>query len=183
MSEEKLYCSKCKQMKPVSEFGINRTKKSGRQSYCKECSAKASKEIAIRKKNGEVLKLGRPSVFTPETIEEIKEYRKAGFTYSEISKIVNIKESTIRTYFCQNHITTKNETGKDTTPVHEDKPVINSTVSVMPPKADTSSKPTLKDFQARDMIKYLYNLGYRIEDNKLVCYVKQTVNVKDIINA
>ena len=34
----------------------------------------------------------------------------------------------------------------------------------------------------REMIKKLYDMGYRIEENKLVCYVKQTVNVKDIIN-
>lgn len=41
---------------------------------------------------------------------------------------------------------------------------------------------TLDDFSPRDIIKHLYKLGYRIEDNKLVCYVKQQVNVKDIIN-
>lgn len=42
---------------------------------------------------------------------------------------------------------------------------------------------TLKDFSPREIIKYLYDLGYRIEDGKLVCFVKQTVNLKDIINA
>ena len=41
---------------------------------------------------------------------------------------------------------------------------------------------TLKDFKERDMIKYLYDRGYRIEDNRLVCYVKQTVKLNDIIN-
>ena len=34
----------------------------------------------------------------------------------------------------------------------------------------------------REMIKKLYDLGYRIENNRLVCYVKQSVNLKDIIN-
>ena len=33
----------------------------------------------------------------------------------------------------------------------------------------------------REMIKSLYDLGYRIEDNKLVCYVRQQVNIKDIL--
>lgn len=42
---------------------------------------------------------------------------------------------------------------------------------------------TLNDFPPRDIIKHLYNLGYRIEDGKLVCYVRQNVNVKDIINS
>ena len=33
----------------------------------------------------------------------------------------------------------------------------------------------------REMIAALYGLGYRIENNQLVCYQKITVNVKDII--
>ena len=32
------------------------------------------------------------------------------------------------------------------------------------------------------MIKYLYDRGYRIEDNTLVCLVKQKVKLQDIIN-
>lgn len=40
---------------------------------------------------------------------------------------------------------------------------------------------TLDDFTARDMIRHLYKLGYRI-DGTLYCLVKQSVNVKDIIN-
>lgn len=34
----------------------------------------------------------------------------------------------------------------------------------------------------REMIKSLYDLGYRIENNQLVCYVRQTVNMKDILS-
>lgn len=34
----------------------------------------------------------------------------------------------------------------------------------------------------RDMIKYLYSLGYRIKNNELVVLVEQKVNLKDIIN-
>lgn len=33
----------------------------------------------------------------------------------------------------------------------------------------------------RDMIKALYDMGYRIENNQLVCYVKQVVKVSDIV--
>ena len=39
----------------------------------------------------------------------------------------------------------------------------------------------LREMTPREMIKKLYDIGYRIEDNQLVCYVKQPVNVKDII--
>lgn len=46
-----------------------------------------------------------------------------------------------------------------------------------------NKKPaSLDDFAPRDIIKHLYNLGYRIEDNGLVCYVKQKVLLKDILN-
>ena len=34
----------------------------------------------------------------------------------------------------------------------------------------------------RDMIKALYDAGYRIEDNQVVCYVRQVVKIGDIVN-
>jgi len=50
------------------------------------------------------------------------------------------------------------------------------------PQAEKQKSPSLDDFAPRDIIKHLYNLGYRIEDNGLVCYVKQKVLLKDILN-
>ena len=44
------------------------------------------------------------------------------------------------------------------------------------------SKKSLSDYTPREMIKHLYNLGYRIENNGLVCIQKVSVNIKDIIN-
>lgn len=41
--------------------------------------------------------------------------------------------------------------------------------------------PKLEDFSPREMIKHLYNLGYRIEDNRLVLVRKDYVNIKSII--
>jgi len=38
-----------------------------------------------------------------------------------------------------------------------------------------------KEMSPREMIKRLYDMGYRIEDNQLVCYVKKTVKIQDII--
>ena len=49
------------------------------------------------------------------------------------------------------------------------------------PKVEIVEK-TLSDFSPRDIIRHLYNLGYRIENNSLVCYTKQIVNIKDVIN-
>ena len=44
------------------------------------------------------------------------------------------------------------------------------------------SKKSLGDYTPREMIKHLYNLGYRIENNEIVCIQKVKVNIKDIIN-
>ena len=44
-------------------------------------------------------------------------------------------------------------------------------------------RPVLQqnELTPREMIKKLYDMGYRIENNKLVCYVKQVVNIQDVI--
>lgn len=44
------------------------------------------------------------------------------------------------------------------------------------------SQKSLSDYTPREMIKHLYNLGYRIENNEIVCIQKVKVNIKDIIN-
>ena len=42
-------------------------------------------------------------------------------------------------------------------------------------------KAMLSDFSPREIIKYLYNLGYRIEDNQIVFYQRQVVNIKSVL--
>lgn len=49
-------------------------------------------------------------------------------------------------------------------------------------KTVTAETKTEKEMTPRDMIKSLYNMGYRIENNQLVCYTKQIVKLSDIIN-
>lgn len=51
------------------------------------------------------------------------------------------------------------------------------------PVAPSVQKPaSLSDFTPREIIKYMHGLGYRIENNQLVYYSKQVVNLKDVIN-
>ena len=51
------------------------------------------------------------------------------------------------------------------------------------PVAPLVQKPaSLSDFTPREIIKHMYKLGYRIENNQHVCIVKQVVNLKDVIN-
>ena len=52
-------------------------------------------------------------------------------------------------------------------------------VTVLPVR---QREKTLSDFSPRDMIKHLYGLGYRIENNQLVCIVRQVVKISDILN-
>lgn len=54
----------------------------------------------------------------------------------------------------------------------------NFTKSIIAPKPVVEKTATLSP---REMIKALYDQGYRIENNSLVCYVRTPVNVKDII--
>lgn len=142
--------------------------------------------------------MGRPALFNQKTIEELLDYRKSGFTFREMAEITGHNEKSIKNWFYRNyslderkemvklsprlsnHVIKKGN--KTETPVEQ---IVNEMIqsSQIKPVQPQQKEKTLKDFQARDMIKYLYDLGYRIEDNKLVCYVKQTVNVKDIINA
>ena len=175
-NDDLIYCGHCKQFKPASEFSRNKTKKSGRQSYCKECSNELVRQHYEKKRTTkpvEVLTITKPLSFSDATIAEMKEYKEAGFTDKEIAEYVGLTESQVRDYF---RFFCEDDKPQEKT---ETKSINNSTS--MPPKNNTSGKVTLDSFQARDLIKHLYNLGYRIEDNKLVCYVKTAVNVKDII--
>lgn len=65
------------------------------------------------------------------------------------------------------------------------KQVIEKTnqINEKPMTTQSTKEKSLNDFMPREIIKHLYNLGYRIEDGKLVCYVRHNVNVKDIINS
>lgn len=41
---------------------------------------------------------------------------------------------------------------------------------------------TLDDFTPREIIRHLYNLGYRIEDGELVVIEKKKVNIKSVLS-
>jgi hypothetical protein len=54
VTEEKTtkQCSKCKEFKPMDDFGVNKQTKDGRSWYCKKCNAKRTREN-WKKKHGE----------------------------------------------------------------------------------------------------------------------------------
>ena len=61
----------------------------------------------------------------------------------------------------------------------EDQVVKVPTQNIATPPSQTSK--TVK-MEPREMIKALYDMGYRIENNQLVCHVRQVVKLQDIIN-
>lgn len=60
-------------------------------------------------------------------------------------------------------------------------PVHAAPVVAEAPKKEYVQTKTLDDFSSRDMIKKLYDRGYRIEEGKLVCYIKKPVQIDEIL--
>ena len=137
--------------------------------------------------------MARYPFWTDKEISELKGYLRDGLTQTEIAELMGRSFNSI-TKYCQKHglgsCKMKQKFPADVqAKIDKVKEMPETSQNSLPknwnsftPSAPAKEK-TLKDFQARDMIKYLYDLGYRIEEGKLVCYVKQAVNVKDIINA
>lgn len=58
---------------------------------------------------------------------------------------------------------------------------VRTMTNEMAPEAPVAKK-TLDDFSPREMIKYLYERGYRIVDGKLYQITKTEIKIKDIIS-
>ena len=141
--------------------------------------------------------MARYPLWTNTEESELKSYLKDGFSYDEIAELMGRTKISVSNYakrrgwgIRQNKQKFPADVQKKIDAIKEQPSVSDSTSDSSKPKqwnTFTPSAPvkekTLKDFPPRDMIKYLYDMGYRIEDNKLVCLVKQVVNLKDIINA
>ena len=131
---------------------------------------------------------------TEKTAEEILEYRRADFTIKDIASFVGLSHSCVNSWL-NRHLpederralalnSIKQNKGNEAT-VHSHDEIARITggetsagrnskecpVVKEEAKAPVREK-TLKDFQARDMIKHLYGMGYRIENNQLICLVK-----------
>ena len=141
--------------------------------------------------------MARYPFWTKEEEAELRGYLKDGFSYEEIAEFMGRTKMSVSNHAKQKGWGVKQNKQKFPADVQKKIDAVKEQPSVSDSTCDkskskqwntfTPSAPvkekTLKDFQPRDMIKYLYNLGYRIEDGKLVCLVKQVVNLKDIVNA
>ena len=90
--------------------------------------------------------------------------RERGVTCREIAATLNIPYGTLSAAFFRR----REKAGKS------EKPGTTPTAAV--------KEKTLDDFKPREMIKHLYKLGYRIENNGLYVITRQQVKLGDIIN-
>lgn len=145
--------------------------------------------------------MSRGKEFTTTEINEIRSLLKDGLTYAEVGELTGRSKKSIENLAQRQGWTKgrlKNEPDTDQEPawneilkaqeVKQEEPVLEMTVEeVVEEKAtpfvkvEPVKEKTLNDYPARELIKNLYDRGYRIENGKLICIVHQVVNINDII--
>lgn len=103
--------------------------------------------------------------FTQEELAQVIKLREDGATSGEIATKLGVEPRRIHDLLFR---LKRKETIQPT------EAPINKVIPAKPEK-------TLNDFQPRDMIKYLYNLGYRIDNEGLYVITKQRVNLQSVI--
>lgn len=129
--------------------------------------------------------MARGKDYTTTELAEIKGYLKDGCNCAEIAELVGRSKKSIENTILRQGWTRGRfkESSDNVAPVWKTT-VVETQQELKKVEPVPVKEKTLFDFPPRELIKHLYNLGYRIEgsDWKLVCTVKQTVNLKDIIN-
>lgn len=154
--------------------------------------------------------MGRGKDYTTAEIAEIKGYLKDGCNYAEIGELMgrtrkSIEQLVLRQHWTRGRFKDENpnsqpwskilenqtepsiqfpeqnpeEPNKNTLIVTDE---VKQAVSEMKNAIKPVKEKTLDDFSPRELIKNLYDRGYRIENGRLICIVHQVVNVNDIIN-
>lgn len=151
--------------------------------------------------------MGRGKDYTTNELAEIKGYLKDGCSQEEIAELMgrskkSIQNTILRQGWTRGRFRDENPDNQPWSEVLKDKaepsiqfpeqtaeePVekvteeVKQAVEVMQGVVKPVKEKTLDDFPPRELIKNLYERGYRIENGKLICIVHQVVNVKDIIN-
>lgn len=118
----------------------------------------------------------RKNILTQEDIQMIINLYNAGKTAEEIAQVTGRTKHAIhqRIYLLK-------KSGQITDEPNNLPPSRKLRPTGIVHPVEQEKEPVKKEMTPRDMIKALYDLGYRIEDNHLVCYVKQTVKLQDII--
>ena len=92
---------------------------------------------------------------------EIKKMRSEGATIVELSKMYNCSRDMLQRRFRA-----------------EAQPMVETTI----PAPRTPREKTLHDFTPRQMIRHLYNMGFRIEGNQIILIEKKVINIESDLN-
>lgn len=129
--------------------------------------------------------MARGKDYTTTELAEIKGYLKDGCNYAEIAELMGRSKKSIENTVLRQGWTHGRfkESSDNVDPVWKTT-VVETEQELKKTESVPVKEKTLFDFPPREIIRHLYNLGYRIKgsDWKLVCMVEQTVNLKDIIN-
>lgn len=112
--------------------------------------------------------------YTQEELEQMREMRKQGATYKEIADMFGRTANSIMVKFSQMGWSVSNPSKANRTQAE-----LPKELTTVPDKL--VRKLQLSDFEPREMIKYLYNLGYRIKNNKLLFVTEKVVNMKAVL--
>lgn len=112
--------------------------------------------------------------YTQEELEQMREMRKQGATYKEIADMFERTKNAVMVKFSQMGWSVTNPSKAKRSQAEQPKEL-----TTVPDKL--VRKLQLSDFEPREMIKYLYNLGYRIKNNKLVFVTEKVVNMKAVL--
>lgn len=128
-----------------------------------------------------------------EMVKKILAMKQKGYKYSEIAEEMKMNRKAVENLCTRYRLLAKttNEESKKTMPkfpvdIKLDGEVVGTIrpMDVAPaPEPEVKPEKTIKDFSARELIKRLYELGYRIENNSLYCIIKKPVQLSEIINA
>ena len=141
--------------------------------------------------------------FTADELEEFISHLKEGFNFSEACELIGRDRTTVRRKLVEsgrmsqaNEIYSQFRKASGRQRVSRKRSadgkgrfddLIEEVKRITAPAPEPRPIPpvrrgSLDDFTPREIIKYLYGLGYRIENNKLFLYTREEVNLHSVIN-
>jgi hypothetical protein len=116
--------------------------------------------------------------YTQQELDEMYLLHQQGANYEEIARMFNRTTKGIALKFSEMGWAKR---GKKFKALAESPTVSDTTNDVAPAVVAKPKRTPLDAYQPRELIKYLYNLGYRIEDNRLVYVHRQVISLKTVL--
>ncbi len=144
--------------------------------------------------------MAKRNPFTTEEVKTILQMKHNGYTYGEIADKIKTHSTKSITGYCErNRLCPDGSTYKrpEGERASQFKKILADNGIILSVKPDEIEhvpatvvkevvkekivEKSLNDYKPRELIKNLFDRGYRIENGEIVCYVRQIVQLKDII--